>query len=221
MAYDKVVDSAALDGALSGIADAIRGKTGGIAPLSLDDMAEAIAAIETGGGSDGGAIDSLVDGSITEYSGNVTSIIDSAFSNCSSLTKVSCPNVIRIYSGAFSGCKKLSDVYLPKVETIASNSFRDCTSLVEIDFPKASGFNNQAFMNCTSLVTVILRKTETICTIQNTLVFNNTPIAKGTGYVYVPRALVDTYKTATNWATFANQIRAIEDYAEICGEVSA
>lgn len=52
MAYDKVVDSAALDAGLKQIADAIRGKTG--ASDSLDfpvQMAEAIAAIQAGGGS--------------------------------------------------------------------------------------------------------------------------------------------------------------------------
>lgn len=40
---------------LTNIANAIRGKTGGTDPLTLDSMVEAIAAIETGGGgSDGG-----------------------------------------------------------------------------------------------------------------------------------------------------------------------
>lgn len=40
---------------LTNIADAIRGKTGGTDPLTLDGMATAIASIETGGGSGGGA----------------------------------------------------------------------------------------------------------------------------------------------------------------------
>ena len=38
-----------------------------------------------------------------------------------------------------------------------------------------------------------------------------------TGYIYVPRALVDSYKAATNWSTYADQICAIEDYPDICG----
>jgi hypothetical protein len=29
--------------------------------------------------------------------------------------------------------------------------------------------------------------------------------------------LVDSYKTATNWSKYATQIRAIEDYPDICG----
>lgn len=34
---------------------------------------------------------------------------------------------------------------------------------------------------------------------------------------YVPTSLVETYKSATNWSTYAEQIRAIEDYPEITG----
>ena len=44
----------ALTEKLTSIADAIRAKTGGTAPLTLDGMATAIAGIETGGGSGGG-----------------------------------------------------------------------------------------------------------------------------------------------------------------------
>lgn len=53
MAYDKAVDSAALDGALTGIADAIRSKTGGTGKLTLEGMAAAIAGISGGGGAGG------------------------------------------------------------------------------------------------------------------------------------------------------------------------
>ena len=56
MAYDKVVDSAALDTQLTSIADAIRAKTGGSDSLVFPDgFLQAIAAIEAGGGGGGGA----------------------------------------------------------------------------------------------------------------------------------------------------------------------
>lgn len=45
---DKAVDSAALDSALTGIADAIRAKTGGTDPLTLEQMPGEIANIEAG-----------------------------------------------------------------------------------------------------------------------------------------------------------------------------
>lgn len=61
MAYDKVVDSAQLDGALTATADAIRGKTGGTAQIAWDasnGFAAAIAAIAAGGNSSGIGVES-------------------------------------------------------------------------------------------------------------------------------------------------------------------
>ena len=55
MAYDQIVDSAALDGALTGIANAIRGKTGSTEKMTMEGMAAAIAGIQTGGGAQFGA----------------------------------------------------------------------------------------------------------------------------------------------------------------------
>lgn len=49
MAIDKAVDSAALDSALTDIANAIRTKTGGTDPLTLEQMPGEIANIEAGG----------------------------------------------------------------------------------------------------------------------------------------------------------------------------
>lgn len=54
MAYDKLIDSAALDANLTSIADAIRAKAGTSDKLAFPaGFAEAIAAIEAGGGSAG------------------------------------------------------------------------------------------------------------------------------------------------------------------------
>lgn len=54
MAYDKVVDSGALDTKLTAIADAIRGKTGKTEEMTLEQMVTEIVGIQTGGGSGGG-----------------------------------------------------------------------------------------------------------------------------------------------------------------------
>ena len=51
MAYDKIVDSTALDTALTDIADAIRAKTGKTDPLTLEQMPSEIEGIETGSSS--------------------------------------------------------------------------------------------------------------------------------------------------------------------------
>lgn len=48
MAYDKVVDSAALDAAMTNIADSIRTKTGKTDPLTIEQMPSEIEGIESG-----------------------------------------------------------------------------------------------------------------------------------------------------------------------------
>ena len=102
-----------------------------------------------------------------------------------------------------------------EITSIGNSAFRDCTSLTSIDLPNVTSIGAYAFKDCTSLTSIILRS-NTTCALSSG-VFTNTPISSGTGYIYVPSTLVDSYKTATNWSTYASQIRAIEDYPDICG----
>ena len=73
------------------------------------------------------------------------------------------------------------------------------------------------FAGCTKLKALILRNTNVVA-LANTNAFQSTPIASGTGFIYVPAALIDSYKAAPNWTTYANQIRAIEDYPNVAGD---
>ena len=99
-----------------------------------------------------------------------------------------------------------------------TNSIID-RSITEIADNLVTSIGSYAFCGCSKLTTLILRS-ETMCTLSNTNAFSSTPIESGTGYIYVPRALVDSYKAASNWSTYANQIRAIEDYPLICDKYS-
>ena len=71
MAYDKVVDSAALDTQLTSIADAIRAKTGRPASLTIDEMPTEIASIQTGGGGGSTAPVSANDVTFYDYDGSI------------------------------------------------------------------------------------------------------------------------------------------------------
>jgi hypothetical protein len=94
----------------------------------------------------------------------------------------------------------------------------NCNSLKKLDFGSLSnGIGGAAFYSCSSLNTLILRYADGVPALSNKNAFTSTPIALGTGYIYVPQDLVEQYKEATNWSLFADQIRAIEDYPEICG----
>lgn len=131
---------------------------------------------------------------------------------CRQLEQISFPNVTSV--GGFQYCEKLEQVNFPKLENVGTQCFW-YSGLKKADFGSLSSIGNLAFWT-TPLETLIIRR-ETLCTLTDTRALGNTPISSGSGYVYVPSALVNTYKAATNWTAYSAQIRAIEDYPEITG----
>ena len=99
-----------------------------------------------------------------------------------------------------------------RVTSIGNYAFAGRSNLTSADFPAATSIGEFAFSGPSNLTSLILRVTTQVCTLSNTNAFINTPIKSGTGYIYVPAALIDSYKTATNWTTYANQFRALESY---------
>lgn len=243
------------ESSLTAIGDAIRGKTGGTTKLVVPDgMVEAIESITTGSGGDS-SIDDFVQRTITEYESNsVTKVGVCAFNYCTSLKTVNLPAVTTLESSAFYHCTALETVNLPAVTTIASSVFIGCSALKSIDLPscttirsfsgctsltKVTMLNNDgkesgvidsgAFNGCTNLTALIIRGDLTtikpITSLLSVSAFTGTPIADGTGYIYVPRIQLDInglygYQNVAGWATYKNQFRAIEDYPDICGDIS-
>ena len=116
-----------------------------------------------------------------------------------------------------AGCTKLTSVVLPAVRRTEGNSMTGCSALTKADFSNLQTIRYSTFYNNKNLIALIIRR-HAVTTLDNTTnVFKNTPIESGTGYIYVPSDMVSNYKAATNWSTYANQIRAIEDYPDITG----
>lgn len=154
---------------------------------------------------------SIIDRSVTEYfDAKVTEVGLYAFASCDILQKVDLPNCTFIKNYAFQSCSSLSDVQLPKGTTCGYSSFNNCRALATIDLPKCESINQYCFGNCSALTALILRS-ERQCNLVNTNALAGTPIASGTGYVYVPDALVSTYKSAARWSTYAAQIKPISE----------
>lgn len=145
---------------------------------------------------DAALTNSLIDHSITELQDNVITAL---------------PN------GALRDQKNLKHVVFGSATACDGALFFGCSALEVADFHQAIDFSTRSsnFYGCTALSTLILRG-NTVCKIVSKTDVNSTPFYKGTGYVYVPAALVDAYKADGVWGYFAAQIRAIEDYPEIC-----
>ena len=141
----------------------------------------------------------------------------SVFRGATSLRTVYMPKLIKLEQYLFMGDTALETVTFPKVGYVAEQAMGSCSALTYVDLPICKRIDAKGFNNCSSLETLILRKSDAICILANVSAFTGTPIASGTGYIYVPKALLESYKVATNWSTYSNQIRAIEDYPEICG----
>lgn len=140
-----------------------------------------------------------------------TIIGNSAFSGCTSLTSIDLPLATSVDTYAFKNCKALTSIDLPLVTSISDRVFWGCVALTSIDLPVAISISDFAFGFCSALASVILRS-ETMVTLDDTGAFDGTPIAKDTGYVYVPSALVTTYQADSVWSTYSAQFRALENY---------
>ena len=84
----------------------------------------------------------------------VTSIGESAFENCRSLTSVTIPNsVTSIGWSAFFYCKSLTSVTIPdSVTSVGAYAFLGCTSLTSVTIPDSvTSIGGGAFAWCTSL----------------------------------------------------------------------
>ena len=90
---------------------------------------------------------------------SVTSIGDSAFEQCISLTNITIPDsVTSISGGAFEQCTSLTNIVIPNsVTEIGEDAFRGCTSLTGITIPDGMmSIGKRAFWECKSLKTVTI-----------------------------------------------------------------
>lgn len=160
---------------------------------------------------------------------NVTQVNRNAFESCIRLSTINLPKVTALDRGVFTNsaiqqanfplvttignncfyaAKHLISANLPLITSLPIDSFR-LSTIQTADFAAITNINRTAFTDCTSLETLIIR-TPSICVISDiSIALRGSKIAAGTGYIYVPDNLVDSYKAATNWVALANQIKPI------------
>lgn len=98
--------------------------------------------------------------------------------------------------------------------TDMSSMFQGCNKLAALDLSSFDTSNikdtNSMFQYCNVLEKLIINNNK-IFKLLSSNAFTGTPIKNGTGYVYVPDDMVDTYKAATNWSAIADQIKPISE----------
>ena len=182
----------ALTDKLTAIANEIRAKTGKTAKMTMAEMATEI-------------------GNISSDVTTTNSIINRYIRD----DYVCTAGTIGFY--AFYGCKYLTSIVCSSAVMVQPYAFANCTKLASADFGVSiESFGECAFNSDSALKTVVIRNPNKVVNPSTTNGvpngFNNTPIASGTGYIYVPDSLVDSYKAATKWSTYAAQIKPLSEY---------
>ena len=193
-----------------------------------------------GGGTDTRFADLVTDNLTSVNDDSITIVRANAFYGATALKTVTLPNVTKIGTNSFRECDSLESVDLPKVDAdiptyafqnstalkhvniplvtrLQNRAFSGCSGLEKLDLGQITTVGNYVFTDCASLTALIIRNANKAATLSAANSFTGTPIASGTGHIYVNSALLDNYKAANGWSTYAAQFRAIEDYPEITG----
>lgn len=159
--------------------------------------------------------------------GDITEIGQSAFDNCGTLKSIIIPDttatigdycfryckviqniiipnsVISIGADCFDFCSSLTNVILSNnITKIPSYCFADCTNLPSIIIPNGvQTIDSGAFYNCYNLQYIDFSNHTSVPTLSNKNAFSYT-----TCVFRVPSALLDEWKAATNWSTYADRI---------------
>lgn len=225
-------------GDLTAVAEAIRVKGGTSELLQFPGgFVSAVEAIETGAAENNmrdyiqGQMTALVDPDITainhkflfyrdsvlttiELANAVGRCADAAFYSAQGLQTCILPRITALGDSCFLS-STLANADFSSVESIGQSCFQGCSNLTRLDFPALKSIaGGDNFYGCAKLATLILRSTDMVTVVGSTT-FKNTPIASGTGYIYVPADLISTYQADSVWSAYAAQFRAIEDYPNV------
>lgn len=148
---------------------------------------------------------------------NVTTLGMSAIMNNVALAgKLVLPNLTKAAAGSLGYNSALTKLYTPKLKQgYTYDTFSGCNALRVIDYGVVS--QGLAFLSGGSYLKIAAFRHTPMVTCDNLACLGSktSPLRTGTGYVLVPRDLIATYQTATNWSAIysgGTQFLALEDY---------
>ena len=136
-----------------------------------------------------------------------------------------------VFHYMYGNCESATS--FPELDTSNGTDFNSmyygCVHALKIDITKFTASlttqSNQMFGGCRSLKALIIRSFGSSYVLNTTSLTsclhiigqkNSTynPNGEKDGYIYVPRDMIGKLSTATNWSTYASQLRALEDYTK-------
>lgn len=223
------------------VADAIREKKGTTEKINPQDFSEEIRGIESGGGNPNNATIEYIDPTqygpdaikvLTIHEG-VTELISNAIYMARNMTHLYLPSTLKIIGdssvyaawslqeiiipegvtsigkSAFSSCRRLKAVRIPDaVINIGADAFRYCYDLALVDIGSSvESIGNLGFANNSIQIAV--------CRALIPPTIDASSFAGHQfGSIYVPDDSVDAYKSATNWASYADYIKPLSEFVE-------
>ena len=128
------------------------------------------------------------------------------FATCYALMHIALPKGLTDISGGFArSCASLERAHLPSgAASIGASAFQDCAGLAALAIPgSVESIAASAFQGCSGVKFYDFTGHTAVPTLANANAFSG--IASDCE-IRVPASLVDTWKAATNWSTYADQI---------------
>ena len=223
MADKSIVSNTKLDA----LAQAIATKGGGTLPMTVDEMTAAVAAIS---GED--LLQHRISGDRNyQYENDtITIITNSAFKDDSHLSHISFPAVTFIGDDAFRNTQGFNEaVVFPELTTLNPGAFQN-SYIRAFTAPKIRYAYSDALSGAYVRTIDLGREDRTDAIILGsglfaysqvrTIVIRNNAVATLQGWcfcsyltgIYVPDDLVETYKGATNWSSYADKFKPLSEY---------
>lgn len=123
---------------------------------------------------------------------------------------VNFPNAISAGRDCFMS-SSITEARLPKLKAISATMFGSASRIRKCIFGEfITTIPTQTFYAAANNLTTLVLPYDGVVTL-NANAFESSTFS---GYVYVPATQVDNYKADAIWSTYADQIRAIEDYPD-------
>lgn len=124
-----------------------------------------------------------------------------------SLERITLNTCNKVPANAFLGCKNLQTVSIPMCTSIGSSAFLNCSGLTSMNLMNCYDINEYAFANCVNLSEIYLGNAN--MDIASTA-FVNTPIANGTGTIYVPENQYGRFTEWSKWTSYSTIIKSFK-----------